>query len=67
LPQPDELFSLVILHCPTCRAPFLPQRTGLPFCSRECQAMDPRQHRFEVARRETERAAALCPPPLPWE
>jgi endogenous inhibitor of DNA gyrase (YacG/DUF329 family) len=67
----DELLafiaSVAMQHCPTCRAVFVPARTGMPFCSRECQHLDPRAHRFEVVRRENERAAALKPPSLPWD
>jgi hypothetical protein len=59
--------SVSLMHCPTCRAVFVPARTGMGFCSTECARLDPRQYRIETARRETERAGALRPPRLPWE
>jgi hypothetical protein len=62
----DFIEAVAMQHCLTCRAVFMPARTGMPFCSTECARLDPRPHRFETARRETERAAALRPPPL-WE
>jgi hypothetical protein len=35
--------TLAMQHCPTCRAVFMPARTGMGFCSVECRHLDPRQ------------------------
>jgi hypothetical protein len=63
----DFINAMAMQHCPTCRAVFMPARTGMEFCSGECRRNDPRPHRFETARKETERAAALRVPKLPGE
>jgi hypothetical protein len=56
--------SVAMQHCPTCHAVFVPAQTGIPFCSRECAVLDPRQ---AIAKLVQPQPDPLKPPPLPWD
>jgi hypothetical protein len=57
---------VTILTCPTCRKVYKPAILWQSHCSRECQALDPREHVAALAE-SVPRDDPLAPPALPWE